>query len=228
MKRNIFLLLVMVMTSFYVIGQNAIGIGTGFNFANINQTGFDNNEFAGIENYTFGNVGLIYEHYLDKNWSVVTGFNYSRRGAQAKFQKGVSLFGNEYDIGAKLVHKMDYLELPVLFQYRFNKSRSDFSPYIFAGPIMSYESSYSIDVKAHLLVDINIYRYNVDLNNNIFSRYDFSGVAGAGISLPVKSGNLNIDARYIYGFSDILNNPVVDLNLKHRNIRLGFSYLYNF
>ncbi len=228
MKRVLYLFLVIIFTIYNSMGQNSIGFNTGFNIANISQTGFDNNEYAGIESYIFGNVGVFYERQLDNNWSVISGLNYTRRGAQARFQQGVSLLGNDYEIGAKLVHKMDYIEVPVLFQYRINGNRSKFSPYIFAGPMASYESSYKIDVKAHVLVDINIYSYDVDLADNIFSRYDFSGVVGTGISLPVKKGSLNVDVRYIYGFSDILNNPVIDLNLKHRNIRLGFSYLYDF
>ncbi len=208
--------------------QNSGGISAGINYANISQNGINTSEFSGLNNYTFGTTGIIYGRDLDNHWTLLTGINYSRRGAQSKFEKGVTVFDNTYDIGAKLVHKMDYIEIPVLFLYKFNSGENIFTPYIFAGPQFAYESAYNIDIKAHLLIDINIYKYNVNLSNNIFNRYDLSAVGGAGASFPVRSGSINIDARYIYGISDILDNPLLDLNLKHRNLRMSISYMYDF
>ena len=227
MKKSMLLLLLGMLMSSMFFAQNSVGLSVGVNFANISQNGISTGEFSGLDNYTFGTTGIIYGRNLDQHWKVLTGFNYSRRGAQSYFEQGINLFDKTYDVGAKLLHKMDYIEVPVLFLYKFNSSEKSFSPYIFAGPQFAYESSYTIDVKAHLLIDFNIYRYNVNLSNNIFNRYDLSAVAGAGMSFPVKSGTLNLDARYIYGISDILDNPVVDLNLKHRNIRIGLTYMYN-
>jgi hypothetical protein len=206
--------------------QNNVGLFTGLNFAGISQNGISTGEFSGLNNYTFGSAGIIYGRNLDKHWILMTGVNFARRGAESLFEKGITVFDNTYDVGAKLVHKMDYLEIPVLFLYKFNSAKNSFTPYVFAGPQFSYESSYKIDVKAHLLIDFNILRYDVDLSNNIFNRYDLSAVAGAGMSFPVKNGVVNLDARYIYGISDILDNPLLDLNLKHRNIRIGISYMY--
>ncbi len=228
MKKSMYLLLIGMFLSAISFAQNSVGLSAGVNFARISQNGISTGEFSGLDNYTFGTTGILYGRNLDQHWMMITGLNYSRRGAQSFFEQGVTVFDKTYDVGAKLIHKMDYLEIPVLFLYKFNSTENSFSPYIFAGPQFAYESSYTIDVKAHLLVDFNIYQYNVNLSNNIFNRYDLSAVAGAGMSFPVKQGTLNLDARYIYGISDILDNPVVDLNLKHRNIRIGLSYMYDF
>jgi len=228
MKRAIYLAIIAMFFSVFAFSQNSVGLSTGFNFANISQNGFDNGEFSGLKHSTFGTIGLVYKRSLDNNWSLSTGFNYSRRGAQSSITEGVVLYGKTFDVGAKLVHKMDYLELPLLFEYRFNGNNTGFSPYVFAGPLLSYERGYNIAVKAHVLIDINLFNYNVDISNGLFNRYDLSGVAGAGLSFPVRTGTINLDARYIYGFTDLLDNPILDFNLKHKNIRLGVSYMYKF
>lgn len=228
MKKSMLFMLLLSFVFANGFAQNRAGFSAGLNFANIDQNGFNTGEFSGLENYTFGTFGLVYGRELDAHWQLLSGFNYSRRGAMSKFDKGISLFGKTYDVGAKLVHKMDYIEIPVLFQYSFNANKNSFTPYIFAGPQFSYESAYNIDIRAHLLVDFNIFSYNVDLANGVFNRYDISAVAGAGMAFPVKKGSLNVDARYVYGITDILDNPIVDLNLKHRNIRIGLSYMYYF
>lgn len=228
MKRSIYLVIIAMFFSVFAISQNSMGISGSFNFANISQNGIDNSNFSGIESYTFGTVGVVYKRALDNNWLLNTGLNFSRRGAQSSIMEGVTLFGQTFDVGAKLVHRMDYLEVPAIFEYRINGKDARFSPYIFAGPMMSYETSYNIAVKAHLLVDFNLFDYDVDISNGLFNRFDLSGVAGAGLSFPIGKGQLNVDARYVYGFTDILDDPIIDLDLKHRNIRLGATYMYDF
>lgn len=225
MKKAVFLIwamiLIMVSNAF---SQNMAGIGVSLNFANISHSSVSNSGFDVTDSYTFGGAGLVYERILDKNWSLVSGITYMRRGTQSKLSQDVNLFGYNFDIGAKLVHRMDYIEVPVLAKYSFKTGK--ISPYFVAGPVVSYESGYNIALKAHMLVDFNLYDYDVNLSRNMFNRYDLSAKAGAGLSIPVKKGYVNLEADYIYGISDILNNPVVDFNLKHRNVRLGISYMY--
>jgi hypothetical protein len=209
--------------------QNSIGINTNLNFASISEKGTDTNEdFLGMETANFGTVGINYQRKLDPNWTFVTGFSYARRGGKSRVTENITLFGQDFEIGARLVHRMDYIEVPALFQYKFNSDKSKVSPFIFFGPQFSYETGYEIGVKAHLLVDINLFDYDADISNGLFNRYDVSAIGGAGLSIPIKSGEINLNASYVYGFTDLLDDPVIDFNLKHRNIRAGVAYYYEF
>jgi hypothetical protein len=229
MKNLFVFVLGFLFLSQFAFAQNMIGISTNLNIATVSESGLDNNEgFLGIKTANFGTVGLHYQRNLDPNWTLVTGLNYSRRGAKSKIYQNITLFGEEIELGARLVHRMNYLEVPVLFQYKFNTNKSKVSPYIFFGPQFAYETGYEIAVKAHILVDINLFDYNVNISNGIFNRYDISAVAGGGLAIPIKSGEINLNASYVYGFTDLLDDPVVDFNLKHRNVRVGVAYYYDF
>ena len=210
-----------------ITAQNSIGITTGFNIATISQNGIDNNEFLGIDYATFGTLGINYSRELDANWSVVTGLNYARKGAITNIGKDFELYGYALDIGANVVHRMDYIEIPLMLQYNFKSDKSRITPYFFFGPQLSYETGYEMGFKAHILVDINLYNYDVNIADGTFNRWDVSGIGGAGLAFPLGQGHLDFSASYQYGFTDLLDNPVLDFNLKHRNIRFGAGYYYN-
>jgi hypothetical protein len=211
-----------------LIAQNGIGISTGINYATMSQDGIEEGEYFRLGHASFGTIGVRYKRELDPNWSLITGLEYARRGAESKIGTDISLFGFDYQIGAKLVHRMDYIEAPVLFQYRFSEDKSRVSPYIFFGPQVSYFSSYEIGVKASFIVNFNIYRYDVDLAGDLFRRLDLAGHAGAGLSVPLKRGELNLQAGYLHSITKVMKNPIIDVNIRHSNIRLGVGYYYDF
>ncbi len=225
-SKSIYLALLAILFSVNIIAQHNVGFGTGFNLASMrtNLTG-DLAEYAGMSHEIFGTVGLLYRAELDENWAISTGLNYARRGAESKLNQDLKLFDKTFNVGVRLTHKMDYLEVPVLFEYRIKDSKS-VSPYLFAGANFGYELNYNMLFKSHIIIDINLYDYNVDLTSNRFNRFDIAGVVGAGVYVPLGVGNLNFDIRYLHGFTDIVKNTVVDLGLQHRNVRIGAAYYY--
>ncbi len=225
-SKSIYLALLAILFSTNIIAQHNIGFRTGFNLATMRTSiSGDLAEYAGMSHEIFGTVGLLYKANLDENWAISTGLNYARRGAQTKLNQDLELFDKTFNIGVKLVHKMDYLEVPVLFEYRIKDAKS-VSPYLFAGANFGYELNYNMHFKSHIIIDISLYEYNVDLTNNRFNRFDIAGVVGAGVYVPLGTGNLNFDIRYLHGFTDIVKNTIVDLGLQHRNVRIGAAYYY--
>jgi len=226
MKKSMIVLVISMFASFVANGQHSIGISSGFNLATMSHNlSSDISEYANMSFANYGTIGLRYKYALDDNWSISTGLGYARRGAETKLDKSFEILDNTIPIGVKVVHKMDYIELPVLFEYRI-KDANFVSPYIFAGANLGYETNYNMLFKSHLLIDINLYHYNIDLTNNMYNRFDIAGVVGAGVYIPLGTGNLNFDIRYLHGFTDILKNTIVDLGLQHRNFRVGATYYY--
>lgn len=228
MKKSMFSVILILLFTGFIFTQSSIGLTAGINYATLSQEGIQEGEYFQLGYAGFGTFGLTYKRQLDPNWSLITGLEYTRRGADSKVGTDISLFSFNFNIGANLIHRMDYIEAPVLFQYRFSEDKSRVSPYIFFGPQVSYFSSYEIGIKADLLVNFNIYRYDVDLAGDLFRRLDLAGHAGAGLSVPMKRGELTLQAGYLHGITKVMKNPIIDLNIKHRNIRLGIGYYYDF
>lgn len=210
-------------------GQNSVGFNANINFAYLKIEGFKDNEFASIDFSQFGTAGLAYRRDLDRNWSFETGINYSRKGAKTELGKTLELFQDTpIELGALIVHRMDYFEVPALFQFKINGNKDAVTPFIFFGPQLSYFSQYEMGIKTHVLVDINLYNQNINISQGTFNRWDMSAVIGAGLLIPLKVGDLNLKASYVHGFTQVLNNPIIDFNIKHRNLRIGIGYYYNF
>ncbi len=226
MKKSNYLFILAMFITIYSFGQHSIGIRAGFNLATMNTNLSDNlSEYTGMSHKSFGTLGLLYKASLDENWAISTGINYARRGAETKLNEDLQIFDRNIPIGVKLIHKMDYIEIPILFEYRVKDSKH-VSPYLLAGAYFAYEIKYNMQFKSHFIVDVNLYNYNIDLTNSNFKRFDISGVIGAGVYIPLATGNLNFDVKYLHGFTDILSNTIVDLGMQHSNIRMGMSYYY--
>ncbi len=230
MKKAIFSMLITLWAIVFGYSQNknSVGIIGSLNYAGLNHNSFQYDGFMSLEKQTFGSFGVIYKRQIDEKWALSTGVNFTRRGVQSNINQSIELYDMPIEVGARLIHKMDYVEMPALVEYKFGNDNWKIRPYVFAGPMVAYESGYNIAAKAHLVVNFNLFDYEVDLGNNTFNRFDVSGVAGGGLSIPVKRGSINIDVRYIHGFSDILDNPIIDLDITHRNLRLSASYVYSF
>ena len=61
----------------------------------------------------------------------------------------------------------------------------------------------------------------------VYNKFDYGIVGGAGIELKTKAGNFFIEGRYYYGLADIFNNSKLDDFGRSANqtitARLGYS-----
>ncbi len=221
-------MLVILLTVSFGFSQSSLGVICSINSAKLSHESFQYDGFLSLDSKIFSSVGIVYKYGFNPNWSVTTGVNYTRRGVESKINESVKVFGMPIEIGAVMVHKMDYVEVPALVEYKFANNNWKIKPYLFAGPMFAYETGYNIGVKANFIVKFNLFDYDVDLDNDVFNKIDISGVAGAGFSIPINKGSINFDARYVYGLTDILDDPIIDLDISHRNLRVSATYLYGF
>jgi len=121
--------------------------------------------------------------------------------------------------------KINYLEMPLLAKYKFGNEGLRFN--ITAGPVLSYAADAQLVTRANLLFDINPLKTNIDLDALNYERLEVSASIGAGMAYETSGGEFFADARYVHGFSDLYNAPVVDLNLKNRGIGVTVGYKVN-
>ena len=137
-----------------------------------------------------------------------TGLVYSRRGTKFTEQ------GLDFKI------KLSYLEIPVLFGYRFPTS-GGVKPYVMGGGHLGIKVGCKLELTSEGVTS------SVDCDNRDvvegadFKSTDINLVGGGGILVPVGTSSLAFDLRYAYGLSSIQKNE----DVKNRGFTLGVGYM---
>jgi hypothetical protein len=125
---------------------------------------------------------------------------YVQKGGEGDLEGEVD--GAPFDLQMRF--KFDYIEFPLLAVVSFPTGPSGTFD-IFAGPAAAF------NVAAELEVEAGGQSASEDIDNA--SSTDFGGVAGAGFTLALASVNLFADARWEWGFTDIVD--VEDADIKN-------------
>jgi hypothetical protein len=75
----------------------------------------------------------------------------------------------------------------------------------------------------------NLVLNNVKFNVLRDNRFDYGLIGGAGISHEFRWGVLQIEARILYGYSDLYDYKYADMPKESKAVaqNISFSYLYN-
>lgn len=153
-----------VATATAASAQVAIGLTGGVNSAKLNGSGVDTFD---ISSQTGGSIGAYANIYLGKRFSV--------EGQLLFAGQGVKVDGTDVTQG--------YIEVPALLKVYFGHLN------LFAGPVISWQVSCTIDVTAATSCDT--------ANTSLWS-----GELGAGLQF----GRLGVEGHYQSGFSDTFDN----------------------
>ena len=177
-----------------------------------------------IAQYT---AGIQYEKGLTRQLYLVTGGQYSSRGFGAREQFDVEVIGIDIPIGASLETRLHYIEVPLMLKY--NLTNHGVTPYIKAGATGGYAVSGKITPKINAIIDWNLPKINVNLDNDLYNRFDFSAVAGAGISIPAgQNGSINLEASYRHSLNDMFLDNYTDVRIKSHGLAFGIGYSMRF
>ncbi len=200
-------------------GWSAFGILGGIGIDNI-KSSLDNNPNYirdGIVKYTFG--GYV-------TWSF--NKNIALRAELLKTTKGGSYetdyTSNYQDVSYISTAYLNFLEVPILFQYSFPNIY--FHPRFYAGPALSFFLNGSINkVPGDYSYPVNNIRYERDITGNEVNSPDIDLIVGTGINLK---GNITIDFRYDWGLRTLSNNlfegQAGNLKLKVFSIIMGYEF----
>lgn len=166
----------------------SIGPRVGVNFANLTT----NNNSDNATN-TLLVAGITSTYSISENSGIGVDLLYSGEGAE--------------NPGGDLA--LNYLRMPIMFQYFFGQLGEDFRPKIYAG------------VAPGLLV--NAERGETEVINS-YKKFDIAGTAGLGFHYRLgRTSWLNTDVRYLRGFSDITESASELFN-EHWQVSLGVSF----
>ncbi len=172
-------------------------------------------------------AGIQYEKQFNENFSMLTGGQYTSRGFGARESFNVDLFGIDLPLNASLETRLNYIEVPLMLKYAIGES--GVRPYVKAGASTAYAMSGKITPKVTAIIPINLPSININLNNDLYNRFDVSAVAGAGVEIPTGDfGAITFDVNYRHSLNDMFLDKITDIRIKSHGLSAGVGYTMRF
>ncbi|MDX1479652.1 MAG: porin family protein [Saprospiraceae bacterium] len=171
-------------------------------------------------------AGLYAEVPMGQGWYFAPEFNYTQKGFKVYEGINVDVFGANVPIGAEAITKLHYLEAPLALKYKFGNGAVN--GYLKAGPTVGYALSGTVITRINSFLDFDIARIPIDLQGSMYNALEVGGLAGVGFEVRSGSGKFFADLTYQHGFTDLINEPVVDIRVKNQAVGLGVGYALNF
>lgn len=206
--------------------QVSLGIKTGANFADTRVEGIIGALTPEQTTFTGYTLGIIGELPIKSGLSFRPELNYIQKGFTVSQSFDVEVLGIEMPLGAKARTRINYIELPLLLKYAIGSDLA--KAYFIAGPTLGYAANAELRPGASLLIDFNLPRVNINLNNDIYQRWEVSGTLGVGGEIKAGNGKIFADGRYNLGFTNMLDNPIVDLRIKNQGFNVSAGYAFTF
>lgn len=218
MKRfKIFLVttfLISFSSSFTFAQFSSIGIKAGLNLSKLDSENHYGNYVNYGNSYRSGmNIGLFTEINSSDNFLMHAEIIYSMRGSEFIIEE--NNLPTYAPFPHKVIYKLDYLEIPLLFQYSF-LTQSRILPKIFLGPVVSFILNSKIETFDE---DNSLGEYD----NNRIKSTEFGIIIGVGADYNLSPGKIIIDMRYQYGLTNL--NEVDQIpNIKSNTISFNVGY----
>lgn len=134
-------------------------------------------------------------------------------------QKGTKVAVTEGEVTGTVKFNLDYLEIPLLLMYSFQKENSKLIPSIFAGPFIGFNLSAKEKVK------IPGEEYTYDFKDEI-KNLEYGVTVGMGLAKKMSKLTLHADIRYDLGLSNIAEDTEGDFSIKNRTwlFMLGIGF----
>ena len=180
------------------VPRTSWGIVAGANFAKL--TGDDADQIN-VKTRTAFVGGITADFHLASHVGIEIDGLYSQEGAKIDLGESDGTL------------KLDYIRVPVLLRYSF-PTHTSVRPFVNIGPSLGFkvgcketagDESASCD----------------DISTDVKS-FDFAGTVGAGIGFKVGKEELSVQARYMQGFSKVIEDS--DAKNQNFSIMAGFSF----
>jgi len=158
------------------------------------RTGFDGGLFYGVD-------------FSDAFGGRIEGL-YVMKGGEGEFV----IPGDDH--AHESIIKLDYIEIPVLFQANFPAGEK-LAFNLFAGPTFAFNIGAEVEVPGHNEV--------VDISDNVES-FEFGAAVGGGAEYKVSSMWIVFDVRYSMGASNVVDAADADVKTRGIGIMAGLKF----
>lgn len=164
---------------------------------------------------------------LDRHFSFSPELLFSERGFTIAESFNVPILGFNVPLGASAETDIKNIEIPLLLDYNIDISEA-LSLYITGGPVISYTHTAATNTEINTLIDFDIGTIDYDLSSDNISKWNTAAAIGIGTKIKKSNGYLFGDIRYIHGFTDYVDDTLIDLEIKTRSIDLSIGYMMEF
>src|SRR4030095_16048279 len=152
---------------------------------------------------------------------------YSSRGFTARDKFNIDAFGLDLPVDARIDTRLEYIEVPLMLKYSIGNGK--ITPYIKAGATAGYAVSGKYQPKVDAIITWKLPAINVNLENDMYNRFDFAGTVGAGLSVPInETGALQFDVNYRHSLNDMFHDKITDIRVKSFGFSAGIGYTMRF
>jgi hypothetical protein len=79
------------------------------------------------------------------------------------------------------------------------------------------------------IISWNLPAININLENDMYNRWDVSALVGAGLQIPTNDiGAVNIEVNYRHSLNDMFLDNITDIRIKSHGISAGIGYTMRF
>jgi len=215
-----------MLASTFIFSQVSLGLKTGMSISDAQAELYIDAINTAPKSYTSFLIGAVAEVPLTRNLSFQPELHYIRRGFNINESTSFDLAGFDIPFGAQATTKIDYIEAPLLAKVKFGNQAT--RAYGVIGPSLGYATSARIQPRITVLLNFNLPEVNINLADDIYNRTEISGVVGAGVEHTIQTGKLFVDARYNHSFTNIINDPIVDVSVRNSGFQFTAGYAYIF
>lgn len=205
--------------------QFTIGTHAGVDMNNIRITGIPEVITDAKQNTSFAMFGIHGSYTLSPSIALKAEFNYSQKGFEIKETTNQTVLGINIPIGIKARTSLTQIESPILLSY--TKPSGPIDIFVEGGPVFSYSTTGKIEPISALGLDFNLPHIPIQFTGDGYNRLGVGGALGVGVSKNV-SDQVSIfgRARYTHSFTDILDNPIVNIKTRANTVHLGVGISY--
>jgi hypothetical protein len=221
-----YLLLAAVTFFGFSLSAQTVGLKLGSNTNNVRIQGLDSRLNPDTDVKSGFNGGIFVEFDLPQKWSLTTGLQYNQKGFITSFSTNVNV-GFELPIGASIHTNTNYVEVPLNLMHTFGNDNIGF--YVSAGPSIGYAVNSEAIAKTNSIIRLNVYRTDIDLNNDMVNRWDLAGNIGTGVKIKLGSGYVHAGVGYQHSFSSgISADNIIDVRLRNSGVNTSVGYAFKF
>ena len=177
-----------------------------------------------IPQYT---AGLQLDKGIGNHLAFVTGAQYTSRGFTARDNFNIDVFGLDLPVDARIDTRLEYIEVPAMLTYTIGNG--GVTPYLKAGASAAYALSGKLQPKIDAIISWKLPAININLDNDLYNRFDVSGIVGAGVDIPTsENGSIQLDINYRHSLNDMFLDKITDIRIKSHSVSAGIGYTMRF
>jgi outer membrane immunogenic protein len=202
--------LFLMLCSHFVQAQIGIGLRGGINIATAELEEKINGDWeTDMKDYIIGGVsGVVLEFGFSDRWAIQPELYYMQKGYKTNIAVD--------NVSREFISKLNYVELPVLFKGKFGPGRFKFNAML--GPSFGYGFNGKFKTGST--------ESDVDFDRDNVKRWDVGALLSLGASMEAGPGDLFLDARLGWGFSNLDDRDNSDnYNWHNRGYNIGVGYI---